>query len=451
VTRKHQYQTAPVSSSRVPGGIPYIIGNEFAERFSFYGMRAVLTIFMTKYLLDRAGEAAPMSHEDAKGYFHLFTTVVYFTPVLGALVSDVVLGKYRTIILLSIVYCLGHLALAIDETRTGLAVGLVLIAIGAGGIKPCVSAHVGDQFGKTNQHLLTRVFQWFYFSINVGSFASTLLTPLLLHYWGPHWAFGVPGALMLLATIVFWMGRNKFVHIPPRGTTFFRDSLTPENRRAIGQLLLLFFFVAPFWALFDQTGSSWVLQAEHMDRSFLGWELLPSQIQAANPILVLLFIPFCATILYPALGKLFRVTPLRIIGIGLLLTCVAATIPAFIEMRIEKGDSPSIGWQLVGYVILTLAEVMVSITCLEFSYTQAPRSMKSLIMSIWFLSVATGNAFTSAVNFLIGSGGEAHALQGANYFWFFAAVNLVFALLFLVFARFYKEKTYIQKEQQEEG
>src|SRR6185369_16488434 len=141
----------------------------------------------------------------------------YFLPILGAFLGDAILGKYRTVLFLSIVYCFGHLALALSHTRLGLVLGLGLIALGAGGIKPCVSANVGDQFGRSNQHLLERVFGWFYFSINLGAFASSVLTPLLLKEYGPHVAFGVPGVLMLLATIVFWLGRNKFVHIPPGG------------------------------------------------------------------------------------------------------------------------------------------------------------------------------------------------------------------------------------------
>lgn len=192
------YRTAPAATRRLPPGIPYIVGNEAAERFSYYGMRTVLVIFMTRYLRAADGSVDPMSEADALGYYHIFSSAVYFFPLMGALLADLFLGKYRTIILLSIVYCFGHLALALDETRVGLAVGLMLIAIGSGGIKPCVSAHVGDQFGKSNAHLLQRVFGWFYFAINLGAFASSLLTPWLLHNVGAHAAFGVPGLLMLL-------------------------------------------------------------------------------------------------------------------------------------------------------------------------------------------------------------------------------------------------------------
>ena len=203
----------------MPPGIPYIIGNEAAERFSFYGMRSILTVFMTTYLMSAAGPLAVMTDNEATGWFHEFVFGVYFLPILGAIISDGFLGKYRTILSLSIVYCLGHLALAINDTRLGLFIGLLLIAIGSGGIKPCVSAHVGDQFGAGNQHLLSRAFGWFYLSINLGSSISTFLCPILLNNktFGSHYAFGLPGLLMLIATIIFWMGRKKFVHIPEEG------------------------------------------------------------------------------------------------------------------------------------------------------------------------------------------------------------------------------------------
>ena len=156
----------------MPKGIPFIIGNEAAERFSYYGMKAILTIFMVKYL--------QMNDSTATEWYHNFGTAVYFLPIFGALLSDLVIGKYKTILWLSIVYCLGHLVLALYETEDGLFYGLMLVALGAGGIKPCVSAHVGDQFGEKNKHLIPTVFNIFYFSVNFGSFFSYLLIPDLL-------------------------------------------------------------------------------------------------------------------------------------------------------------------------------------------------------------------------------------------------------------------------------
>ena len=441
-----KYRTAPVPSETMPKGIPYIVSNEAAERFSFYGMKCILVIFMTKYLIDANGEDAFFSEDEAKKYYHYFVASAYFFPVLGAIISDAFLGKYRTIIALSIVYCFGHFALAIDETRLGLSVGLALIAIGSGGIKPCVSAHVGDQFGKTNQHLLPRVFSWFYFSINLGSFISTLLIPYLLENVGPWLAFGLPGVLMALATIMFWMGRNTFIHVPPGGLAFVRESFSGEGLRAMLKLSVVYVFIAVFWALWDQTGSSWVLQSEKMDRTWMGVTWLPSQIQAVNPLLILIMIPLFNYVVYPAINRVFPLTPLRKIGIGFFIAAISFCIPALVEGWIVAGETPSISWQLLAFLLITAAEVMVSITGLEFSYTQAPKKMKSMIMALFLLAISAGNLLTALVNdFIINADGSSK-MEGPIYFWFFTGLMFVAALLFVGVAAVYQEKTYIQDE-----
>jgi POT family proton-dependent oligopeptide transporter len=435
-----RYLTRPLATPDMPKGIPYIVGNEAAERFSFYGMSAILTIFVNEYLMARDGTPAHMSENESDICFHTFTMAVYFFPILGALLSDGVLGKYRTILSFSIIYCFGHLALALDDTRLGLFTGLSLIALGAGGIKPCVSAHVGDQFGATNQHLLPMVFGWFYFSINLGAFISQLLTPYLLKHVGPHVAFGVPGVLMLLATICFWMGRNKFIHIPPGGVQFVREAFSGEGARAIGKLAIIFAFVAVFYSLYYQGSSEWVLQAKNMDRYWLGIEWEPAQIQAVNGILILLFIPLFSYVVYPAIGKVFPLTPLRKIGLGLFLISGTFLVPAQIEKWIAAGEKPNIGYQMLAYVLLTAAEVLVSITCLEFSYTQAPRKMKSIIMAAYLFSISVGNLITATVHDRIPS------LKGADFYLFFAALMGATAVVYIVVAQFYREKTYIQPE-----
>jgi POT family proton-dependent oligopeptide transporter len=446
-----KYLTAPVPSEKMPGGVPYIISNEAAERFSYYGMRAILVIFMTRHLMGRNGQLAPMNDAEAKTWYHLFTSAVYFTPLLGAVIADAFLGKYLTIMSLSLVYCAGHLALALDDTRLGLLVGLALIALGSGGIKPCVSAHVGDQFGKTNARLLEKVFGWFYFAINFGAFASTLLTPYLLEHLGPHVAFAVPGILMGIATLAFWMGRWKFVHVPPGGMEFLRETFGPEGRSAMLRLAVIYVFIAMFWSLFDQTGSAWVLQAEQMDRTIFGIELLSSQIQAANPLLIMILIPTFAYGVYPAINKVFPLTPLRKISIGFFVAAASFAVSTFIEMRIAAGGRPSIAWQLLAYVIITCAEVMISITGLEFSYTQAPRRMKSIIMALYMLSVSLGNAFTAGVNHFLQGDQAVFRLSDVGYYSFFTISMLATAVVFIVVALLYKPRTYIQEEQPAHG
>ncbi len=433
------YKTRPDPSDTLPSGISYIVGNEAAERFSYYGMRAILVIFMTQYLMNSSGQPDVMSENEAQAYFHLFVSAVYFMPLFGALVADGLLGKYRTIIFLSLIYCLGHFALAIDDTRMGLLIGQGLIALGAGGIKPCVSAHIGDQFGIANRHLMAKVFSWFYFSINFGAFTAMLIIPWLLDRYGSSIAFAVPGFLMLLATVTFWSGRYRFVHIPPAGINFIKEMFSHEGMASLGKLASIYAFIAMFWALFEQTGSSWLLQARKMDRLVFGFELLPSQIQAANPLLIMLLVPLFSYVIYPFLTRFFVLTALRKMTIGLFLTVIAFAIPGTIQMQLDDGLSPHIIWQLLAYVLLTSAEVMVSVTCLEFSYTQAPKTMKSFVMAFYFLSVAVGNLFTSAVNFFIQNEDGTSKLVGANYFWFFTGLMFITAALFLFVSNRYKE------------
>lgn len=442
-----QYRTAPEVRKEMPRGIPYIIGNEAAERFSYYGMRTVLVIFMTQYLRDASGELALLSEADATTYYHLFTTAVYFTPIAGALLADVFLGKYRTIVSLSIVYCLGHFALAMNDTLTGLALGLGMISLGSGGIKPCVSAHVGDQFGDANANLLPKVYSYFYFAINLGAAISTILTPLLLKHYGPHAAFGLPGALMILATWVFWFGRNRFIHIPPGGWASLKQALSGEGISAILRLAPVYLFIAIFWALFDQSGSTWVFQAKNMDRQFMGIEWLPSQIQVLNPIMILLFIPLSINVIFPAVERYFVITPLRKISAGLFLTTGSFLIIALVETWIAAGQTPNIVWHLIAYTIITAAEVLVSITALEFSYTQAPRKIKSFIMSLFLLSVSLGNLVTAAVNAVIQNPDDTSKLEGPSYYLFFAGLMFAASVLFVPVAMAFKERTYIQESE----
>ncbi|MFV1998635.1 MAG: POT family MFS transporter, partial [Acidiferrobacterales bacterium] len=407
-TPSKPYLTTPSDSTRMPRGIPYIIGNETAERFSFYGMRTILVVFMTRYLHYMVdGEVGvEMSDAEANEYFHNFVAAVYFFPVLGSFLSDIFIGKYRTILWLSIVYCLGHLALALmgnpGLTPTSwLILGLLLISVGSGGIKPCVTAHVGDQFGVNNSNLMSRVYQWFYFAINFGSTFSTMMTPVLLKWYGPHVAFGVPGVLMGLATLMFWKGRHVFVHVPPGGMRFFKETFSPEGISALLKLTIVYAFVTVFWSLFDQTGSSWVLQAENMDRHFLGFNWLESQIQVVNPILVLILIPLFQFLVYPAVNSVFTLTPIRKISIGFFFAAGGYALIASAQRLIDQGQTPSIAWQLWAYLLLTSAEIMISITGIEFSYTQAPKSMKAVVMALWLFFISLGNLFAASVNHYI--------------------------------------------------
>jgi proton-dependent oligopeptide transporter, POT family len=251
---------------------------------------------------------------------------------------------------------------------------------------------------------------------------------------------------MLAATIVFWSGRKKFVHVPPGGRDFARELFSREGISAVARLFTIYIFVSVFWALYDQTGSAWVLQAQRMDRTVFGVELLASQVQAINPILIMIYIPLFAYVIYPFFNRFFALTPLKKISIGLFLAVPAFLISAWIEVLAGRGSGPHILWQFLAYMIITAAEILISITCLEFSYTQAPRKMKSFVMSMFMMSISIGNAFTSAVNYFIQGKDGRLLLSGAEYYLFFAGIMLVSAAGFVFVAARYREKTYLQGE-----
>jgi POT family proton-dependent oligopeptide transporter len=399
---------------------------------------------------------------DAKAYFHYFVMANYLTPLLGGWIADRFWGRYSTILWISFGYVAGHAALAIWETRTGLLVGLSLIALGAGGIKPCVSAFVGDQFGPSEKTLMQKVYGWFYWSINLGSAASYLTIPALLQRYGPSVAFAVPGVLMALSLLVFWAGRRHYVRAEPSGPNphgFLRvvghavrklgtgrpgshwldtarevhPEEAVEGAKSVFRVMAVFAAVMLFWSLFDQKSSSWVIQARAMDRFVLGRELSPAQLQVFNPFLVMALIPLFTWVVFPFLERRgVSLAPLRKMTAGMFLTALSFGAAAVVQIFIDRGGAPPHAlWQLPQYVLLTVGEILVSVTGLEFSYTQAPRSMRSTMMSLWFLAIALGNLLTAVIVKLV-------PFQGAAYFWMFAALMLAAAVVFRAVARRYR-------------
>ncbi len=502
------------SAARYPRQIPYIIANEGCERFSFYGMRNILTQFMITSLFLAAPESLRVGM--AKEVFHTFVIGVYFFPLLGGWLADRFFGKYHTVFWLSLVYCAGHACLAaFDDNRNGFFLGLFLIALGSGGIKPLVASFVGDQFDQTNKHLAQRVFDGFYWIINFGSFFASLLMPLFLKHYGPSVAFGIPGLLMLIATIVFWSGRKRYVRTPPAApnpdsfSRVVRTALTAaesgesrsgywlacagavlavaslflipqigvaaalclalvlvlafgglgtwwqldraarnhpqeavEGVRAVLRLLVIFALVTPFWSLFDQKASTWIVQANQMTRP--SW-FEASQMQALNPLLVMILIPFNNLVLYPALRSAgLQVTALRRMGAGIAFAGLAWIVVGLMQLAIDGGNPISITWQILPYALLTFGEVLVSATGLEFAYSQAPVSMKGVIMSFWNLSVTIGNLWVLLANSSVKSEAVTQQIQSSGMgvtafqMFFFAGFALAAAALFAWFARRYR-------------
>ncbi len=522
---------AGTATARLPRQIPFIIGNEACERFSFYGMRNILTPFLVSVLLLDA--PAPDRAGLAKDVFHSFVIGVYFFPLLGGWLSDRFFGKYNTVLWFSLIYCAGHAMLAaFDDNRAGFYSGLFLIALGSGGIKPLVVSFVGDQFDQSNKSLAKIVFDAFYWSINFGSFFASLLMPIFLREYGAAVAFGIPGILMGIATVLFWMGRRQYVRVPPtRGEdphSFFQVAKTALVERAGGQgrpglaiaafgvvlaaallvfwalkpsfwpaqfefvitfclalgaiivfggigtalqlerargrhpdkaiddvravlrILIVFGLVTPFWSLFDQKASTWVLQGNAMRVPHEAWwwpswlVREPAQMQAVNPLLVMVLIPLNNLFLFPLLRRLgYEPTALRRMGWGIALAGLAWIGAGAIQLYIDSGASTSLAWQILPYVLLTTGEVLVSATALEFAYSQATAAMKGVIMAFWYLSITFGNLWVLLTNAAVRNDGVTARIAATGFsenaflMFFFAAFAFTAAVFFALYARRY--------------
>ncbi len=445
--------TAPAQKERMPRGVPFIIGNEAAERFSYYGMLSILTIYLSRGL--------QMGDTQGKEIMHLFATAVYFLPLFGAWLADKWLGRYWTILTISLFYCAGHGALAAFEgNRAGVYLGLTLIAIGAGGIKPCVSAFVGDQFPAGHEKELTRVYGWFYWSVNFGATFGFALIPMTRDKFGYGWAFGVPGIAMAVATLIFWLGRKNYVRQPPAREShqagvmaviwfaFKNRSRGPIREswldaalvkfsseevnavRAVGRIILIFLTVPFFFALYNQVNSTWVLQGEKMTPfNVFGFKVDGERMQAVGSILVMIWVPILTYLIYPLCEKLgLRPTPVRRMAVGMVLAGVTYVISGWMQGRIDGGETLSLAWQLVPYTVLVAGEVLVSATGLEFAFAEAPKSMRSIIMSFWLLTIAGGH-------FLIALFTDLNAryvkASGARELYFYAGLMFVVSVVFM--------------------
>ena len=540
----------------IPSQTKFIVGNEACERFSFYGMRSILTLYMTHVLL--------MSEHQAMEVAHLFNAGIYILPLLGAWIADRFLGRYKTILFISLFYCIGHAVLAcadlthtLEARQSILFIGLFIIALGAGGIKPCVSAFVGDQVdAKRDPGVMTRVYAAFYWSINLGSFFSFLVIPWVRQNWGYSWAFGIPGIFMGIATFIFWCGRKQYRHKQPTQPHFLpalctrlfggreravsrygADAVTAAGQTALNifafiviaplvlllgqqtqagaerlmqlagagetaaslgglaalllyfaalvlaalklaatmgakgfiglmgsllfdtpatcaarhseaercgahnllRVLIVFTMIIPFWSLFDQTMTSWVLQGEKMlpivmETAGFRFSFGAEEMQSFNPLLVMLFVPIMTLLIYPHIGRWSH--PLKRMGIGIVLAGLSYGVVAGLQHLIDSGEQLSIIWQGVPYLMLTLSEILVSTTGLEYAYTAAGENMKSLVSSFWFLTSTLGNFLVIYLTSLVSDPAS------VSTFLLYGALAVAIGLLFLFVTtrRYFREK-----------
>uniref|UniRef100_A0A8C4GTR9 Solute carrier family 15 member 2 n=1 Tax=Dicentrarchus labrax TaxID=13489 RepID=A0A8C4GTR9_DICLA len=477
-----EQQVFKLCGTNYPTSICFIVVNEFCERFSYYGMKAVLTLYFLTYL-----------HWDkdlSTAVYHAFSSLCYFTPILGALIADSWLGKFKTIVYLSIVYVIGHVVKSVGAIPTvgnpdvhiALSmVGLILIAFGTGGIKPCVAAFGGDQFDEENVSERQKFFSIFYMSINAGSLLSTVITPILRGdvqcFGGDCYAlaFGVPAALMVVALVVFIAGSSLYKRNPPQGNILLevcncigfaiknrwqRRRYEPQRKhwldwaeekyskrliqeiKMVLRVLVLYIPLPMFWALFDQQ----VREDERLMNHYLWFRHM------LNALMILLFVPIFDLIIYPLVGLCrINITYAEVscsleskecsnVNLGLLDFGGSYTEFGKVgarKMEDVKANNVHIAWQIPQYVLITTGEVMFSITGLEFSYSQAPANMKSVLQAGWLLTVAFGNVIVLIV-------AEGAGLEQWKEFLLFAGLLLGVFIIFSIMAYFY---TYVDPDE----
>uniref|UniRef100_A0A7N6BW83 Solute carrier family 15 member 2 n=1 Tax=Anabas testudineus TaxID=64144 RepID=A0A7N6BW83_ANATE len=434
-------------------------------------MKAVLTLYFVSYL----GWDPDLS----TAVYHAFSGLCYFTPILGALIADSWLGKFKTIIYLSVVYVIGHVVKSVGaiptvgnkEMHIALSMlGLILIAFGTGGIKPCVAAFGGDQFDEENVSERQKFFSIFYMSINAGSLLSTVITPILRGdvqcFGGDCYAlaFGVPAALMVVALVVFIAGCGLYKRNPPQGNILLEvcrcigfaiknrwksSKYDPKRKhwldwaeekyskrliqeiKMVLRVLVLYIPLPMFWALFDQ-------------QVWKNRRLESGQRQSTNS-----FTPMCHTIdagfsIIAAAESVKNSEECSDLNLGLLdfgasYTVILTNSDTIVPHKMEdvQANNVHIAWQIPQYVLLTAGEVMFSITGLEFSYSQAPANMKSVLQAGWLLTVAFGNVIVLIV-------AEGAGLEQWKEFALFAGLLLGVSIIFSFMAYFY---TYVDPDQ----
>jgi len=390
--KKDDDDDTPQDPIPYPKQIFFIISMETCERFSYYGMNTILTIYLISlfkrsYSVEKANDVSTI-------FYHVYKFGCYASGLIGAALADSYVGKYRTIFYIGIMYAIGQATLSLGAVGRGEGgipgfpnqpisfLGIFLIAMGTGGIKPCVVSFGADQFKVPEQaKQMATYFAMFYASINLGSMVSTIATPYLrrVECMGEEscfsLAFGLPAVLMIIAIFFFWFGRNSYKReIPEKNivTIFFSaswhalmrrrfktkyqhwldvavdrfDQDTLNDIKAVYRVGVLFLLYPMYWALYDQQGSRWTIQAMKMNGFTFGWQILPDQMQVANPILILLLIPLFDQVVYPCLGKVGLLkTPLQRVVTGCFLCGLSFVISGVLELELRKGypDLPKDG------------------------------------------------------------------------------------------------------------
>lgn len=372
-----------------PVGFYFFFWGEFAERCSYYGMRAILPLYLTSAL----------KFSDAVGgsIYFTFKMLCYALPLLGGFLADRYFGKYRTIVAFSIPYVLGHFVLGI-ENPVAVVIALLLLAGGSGVIKPNISTLMGQTYDQQRPgqiQLRSAAFMWFYFAINVGALISTSTLPLIRDHRGYAIAFQFPAWLMLISLAVFASGKRHYAT-----ETFEQHTLTPEEKAerwaTFVKLLGIFGLITLCWIPYEHNDSIWVFfSRDYVDLQlpFLSKPLAPDLLQSINPLCVMIFAPFFAWF-FPKMDpseKFFTNQFKILLGFGFVTaSSLVMTAAGFLASPTAK---ISILWMVLAYVVLTIGEVLVYGTGLDLAFSAAPPNMKGFVTGCFLLTTTLANFF----------------------------------------------------------
>ncbi|PJA26707.1 MAG: hypothetical protein CO189_09785 [candidate division Zixibacteria bacterium CG_4_9_14_3_um_filter_46_8] len=373
--------------NRHPRGFWFVFWGELAERASFYGMKALLVM----YMIDSLGYSDANSATIAS----FFTAACYILPILGGYVADHWLGKFRTIIYFAIPYIMGHIVLGTFSGEVGLYVALALLAGGSGSIKPNISTLMGLMYQKEGkEHLLTQAFSWFYMAINIGAASTVTTLPFVRDRFGYSAAFMAPTIMMIVSLGIFFLGKK---HYPMEEIR--RDNLKVKSfqqrrdeRIALVRLSGLFLLIVFFWSIFDQSYSTWTLFARDymVLETFVG-RIPPDAIQGLNPILIVLMSPLFAWLWSKtdrSVAHKLSSPKKMLLGFFLVILCMGVMTSAGYYAASEK---VSILWEVAAYLLITAAELCISVIGLQLAFEEAPDSMKSMITGFWLFTVFLGD------------------------------------------------------------
>ena len=427
-----------------PRGLYLLAGVEMWERFSYYGMRSLLTLF----LVSKAGGWG-WSKEDATNVYKWYTGLVYLTPLLGGYLADRVLGTHRAIIIGSVLIAAGHFSLAAPG-HAAFFIGLALIIFGTGFHKSNISTMVGQLF-RQGDGRRDAAFTIFYLGINVGSTIGPLVCGFLAedHRFGWHWGFASAGVGMVLGTVMYLLLRPRYLNgvgerpagQPARaetgtvpGRVARAPKLTAEERDRILAIVILAIFNIFFWAANEQTGSSMTFFAEERTQRVLGAFTIPTPwFQSINPFIIITCAPFFAMAWTrlaargrePSVPAKFA-GALVLLSIGFGLMVVAARLS-------DGGAKVSPLWLVAAYTFHTSGEICLYPVSLSMVTKLAPAKVASLMMGLWFFSMFLSDFLAGQIAGSIEriERGELFHLFGgqADFYFIFVVAPLVGAAL----------------------